>query len=695
MGIVYKAADEVIDRTVAIKTLQVGEGLSDEQKAEFQQRFRMEAQLAGKLSHPNIVTIYDVAEEGGVMYIAMEYVDGRTLEYLINHTPTNWESLQSIEMAIEIMLQTCDGLHFAHEHDVTHRDIKPANIIISRNGHAKIMDFGIAKINSTSGTAIGTILGTPGYMSPEQIAGKQVDQRSDIFSLGTVCYECLTGKKAFDGNNMTEVMYKVMNENPTPVHVLNPLIPPVFDNIITRALRRNVEERYRSVDLMAKDIRKIKQTMLLSRTIYVDADLSATKFHAPILEKIGLTDLRRLAIGLAAYSVVATLLLLVLFFTGDRAGRISESLTSDRPASLRLTLNVPDAKVWLDDKVVEGKNGVFAFNAVDVGEHKLIVQRDYYSPYETALVFGTGEFKEIAAHLNPAPLEIPQGADTSYLSVRTEPPMARVETSIGRFIGFTPFEDVMVPGGKHTLLISKSDHVTSRRDVSLRKNRGTSLDVRMEKLRGVVSLEKVFPSQASLWVNGRRAAGSGRGNAFRVEVGSQQLVLRADGYLDLEKNITVIYDSVIVLTDSLVPTYGALHLLSNPSGAEVYLNDSDVKLGETPIFVGSLLASGHTVRMKKGRETRVRQFRVARQDTTEIKLVFSNPNGYLDITTVPPGAEIYVNTIRRKDAQSPSILEMKPGYYRVRLSHPNFRKFYEATLRVRPDQSTRIVHTFE
>lgn len=695
MGIVYKAADEVIDRTVAIKTLQVSGQLTDEQRAEFKQRFRMEAQLAGKLSHPNIVTIYDVAEEDGIMYIAMEFVDGRTLEYLINHTPTNWESLQSIEMAIEIMLQTCDGLHFAHEHDVTHRDIKPANIIISKNGHAKIMDFGIAKINSSSGTAIGTILGTPGYMSPEQIAGKQVDQRSDIFSLGSVCYECLTGKKAFDGNNMTEVMYKVMNENPTPVHVLNPMIPPVFDNIITRALRRNPEERYRSVDLMAKDIRKIKQTMLLSRTIYVDADLAATKFNVPLLEKLGLADFRKLSIGLGLYSGLTTLLLLLSLIFGGGGGRISESLTSGRPASLRLRINVPDAHVLLDEKPLQGQNGLYTLDAVSVGEHKLVVKREYYAPYETALVFGAGEYKEIMASLNLAPIDIPQGADTSYISVMTDPPMARVETSTGRFIGYSPFDDVLFPGGKYTLLISKTDHVTTRRDVSLRRNRSSALDLKLEKVRSVVSLDRVVPPEAGLWINGRRQARAGKSNAYRVEVGEQTLVVRADGYLDVEKKVFVKSDSVIALSDTLTPTFGSLLLTSNPSGADIFLDGQDETIGETPKIVTSLLASVHTVQMKRGKETRTRQIRVVKDDTTDVKLVFSSPNGYFDIVTTPPGADIYINTIQRKDTRSPSTLEIKPGYYRVRLSHPSFKKFYEATLRVRPDQVTRVTHTFE
>ncbi len=696
MGIVYKAIDEVIDRTVAIKTLSLGDGLNDSQREEFKHRFTMEAQFAGKLSHPNIVTVYDVGTEGETSYIAMEYVEGQTLEQIIATTPVDWESLQSIEMMMEIMLQVCEGLHFAHQHGVTHRDIKPANIIVSKSGHAKIMDFGIAKINSSTGTAIGTILGTPGYMAPEQIAGKSAEQRSDIFSLGAVFYECITGKRAFNGNSITEVMYKVMNENPTPVQVLNPLIPPVFDNILTRALRRNPEERYRSVDLIGKDIRKIKQTMLLSRTIHVDGDQLIPKPKLPFLQSLTPKDYQQLTMGLGIYSILATILLLFSWAGGDIGrSRIAESLSATRPASLILKLNVPDATVTIDDKPVRTVNGEIKLNTVDVGEHKLVAQREGYQPFETALIFGAGEVKEFTANMRLLPVEIPEGVDTSYITLLSDPPMSRVETSAGRFIGYTPIEEFMFPSGKYTLLISKPDHVTLKRDLSLYRNRTGTMSVKLDKLKGFISLENVKPESAYLLVNGKRFWRYTKQNVYRVDVGEQQLTIRADGYADLEKSVTVTFDSTITFSDTLPATYGALKIESNPSGAKIFLGEESDIRGTAPVVITGLIANVHQIKAEFDRQIVRKTVRVKKDDTTSVRILSSNPNGFLDLTTVPDGAEVFINTVKRPGLKTPGSIELKPGFYRIRLVHPKFRKYYETSVRVRADQTFKITHTFE
>ncbi len=696
MGIVYKAIDEVIDRTVAIKTLSLGDGLTEAQCEEFKHRFMMEAQFAGKLSHPNIVTVYDVGAEGDMSYIAMEYVEGQTLEQIIANTPVDWESLQSIEMIMEVMLQVCEGLHFAHQHGVTHRDIKPANIIVSKSGHAKIMDFGIAKINSSTGTAIGTILGTPGYMAPEQIAGKSAEQRSDIFSLGAVFYECITSKKAFSGNSITEVMYKVMNENPTPVQVINPLIPPVFDNILTRALRRSPEERYRSVDLIGKDIRKIKQTMLLSRTIHVNGDELVPKQKLPFLRTLRPKDVQKLTMGLGIYSIIATILLLFSWAGGNSGrSRIAESLSATRPASLLLRLNVPDATVFIDDKPVQAKGGEVKLNTIDVGEHKLVAQRDGYAPFETALIFGAGEVKEFTANMQLMPVDIPDGVDTSFITVITDPPMSRVETSAGRFVGFTPIEEFVFPSGKYTLLISCPDYVTVKRDLSLYRNRTNTLTLKLDKLKGFISLERVTPENAYLLVNGRRYWRYTKQNVYRVDVGEQNLTIKADGYLDVEKSVTLLVDSTISFSDSLVPTFGTLRVESNPSGARIMLDDEERPRGNSPLIISKLLANVHEVRAEFGKETGKKNIRVKRDDTTTVRIVSDNPNGFVDVETTPAGADMYINTVRRSGFRTPGSIELKPGFYKIRLVHPKFRKYYESTVRVRPDQALTITYTFE
>ncbi|HNL27791.1 MAG TPA: serine/threonine-protein kinase, partial [bacterium] len=253
MGIVYKGVDPMIGRTVALKTLKSGSEIPEQQLTEFKRRFAQEAQSAGRLNHRNIVTVYDVGEEEGLAYIAMEFIKGRPLDDLIaeKHPFT-------IEQIVDIMIQICEGLGYAHKNGVIHRDIKPANIVLTDDQIAKVTDFGIAKLTSTSATQTGMVVGTPSYMSPEQITGRGVDNRSDIFSIGAVFYELLTYEKAFPGDNITTVMYRVVHENPAPLSISNAMVPPQFQAIIERAMAKNPADRYPDAETMASDIRNYK-----------------------------------------------------------------------------------------------------------------------------------------------------------------------------------------------------------------------------------------------------------------------------------------------------------------------------------------------------------------------------------------------------------------------------------------------------
>lgn len=239
MGIVYKAIDPLIDRTVAIKTIHLD--LSRDELANFEERFYREAKSAGRLNHPNIVTIHDVGKTENVAYMAMEFLEGQALREILDvHTAL------SIDRIVEITAQIAEGLAYAHENGIVHRDIKPANIMLVRDGVAKITDFGIAQTAAGSRTLSGTVLGSPKYMSPEQVLGQPVDGRSDLFSLGVVFYEMLTGEAPFTGDNINTMMYRILNESPVPPQTLAPRIPAVFNTIIARLLAKNPDERYQN-----------------------------------------------------------------------------------------------------------------------------------------------------------------------------------------------------------------------------------------------------------------------------------------------------------------------------------------------------------------------------------------------------------------------------------------------------------------
>jgi CHASE2 domain-containing sensor protein/tRNA A-37 threonylcarbamoyl transferase component Bud32 len=254
MGVVYKGKDPIIDRPVAIKTIRFDRLYEEHEIKGLKERFFKEAQAAGKLSHPNIVTIFDVGEDRGFSYIAMEYVEGEALSrYIVR------DHLLPVQEVVEIIAQAAEALDFAHQREVIHRDIKPANIMRTSEGQIKVMDFGIAKIPSSTLTQAGSVLGTPSYMSPEQIRGEDLDGRSDLFSLGCVLYELLTGVKPFRGETLPALSHQITHVNPLPASQQNPQVPPTFDEVLGKALAKNPADRYARGKAMAGALREVLQ----------------------------------------------------------------------------------------------------------------------------------------------------------------------------------------------------------------------------------------------------------------------------------------------------------------------------------------------------------------------------------------------------------------------------------------------------
>jgi serine/threonine-protein kinase len=254
MGVVYKAMDPVIGRTVAVKTIRLSEQGTGLSRPELLNRFQTEARAAGLLTHPNIVVVYDAGEEDGLYYITMELVEGKSLQTLL-------DARQSFPLprVLRLMEQTCSALHFAHERNVVHRDVKPANLMLTPDDTVKVTDFGTAKILQF-GTVQQTahVMGTPSYMSPEQVKGRAVDGRSDIFSLGVMLYEMVTGEKPFPGQNITTVIYKIVNEEPVPPRQIDPSIHPGVSAVIMKALAKEPAERYQSCREMFEDLRNYR-----------------------------------------------------------------------------------------------------------------------------------------------------------------------------------------------------------------------------------------------------------------------------------------------------------------------------------------------------------------------------------------------------------------------------------------------------
>ena len=338
MGVVYKAKDPLIDRVVAIKTINLS--LAMDEKEEYEGRFYQEAKAAGRLNHPNIVTIYDVGKSGDIAYIAMEFLEGRELRDILNEG-----ALLPVDQVLNIVAQVAQGLAYAHEHDIVHRDVKPSNIMVIRDGHAKITDFGIARMASASvRTQTGMVLGSPKYMSPEQVMGKSIDQRSDIFSLGVMLYEMLTGQAPFNGENVNAIMYQTLNTVPTPPNTLNPDVPEMVNYIVAKALAKGLEDRYQNAKDFAVDLRTCcdnlprsgQQIDLLKSSVVGEKKLPDTFDIAAVRMGVGEEEAKSAShVGLskAFDSAAATMRLAALTGTSEDVDELSKTFNMARPSA--------------------------------------------------------------------------------------------------------------------------------------------------------------------------------------------------------------------------------------------------------------------------------------------------------------------------------------------------------------------------
>jgi len=266
MGVLYLAFDPAIDRLVAVKLLRVYDD-------ELQQRFYREARSIGKLQHPNIVTIYDIGEHDGQPFIAMEYIAGETLGDVIRR-----RAPFSLTRKLELMEALCSGLASAHKVGIVHRDVKPANLMLTDQGTLKILDFGIARMVDSTETMTGAMIGTPSYMSPEQAEGRPVDHRSDIFSVGVVCYELIAYQQAFSGDSQIAILHNVLNAAPEPLALLVPNLDPAVARIVDAATQKAVDARYPHLEAMRADIARVRTRLLEADsddTVYIQVKSTA------------------------------------------------------------------------------------------------------------------------------------------------------------------------------------------------------------------------------------------------------------------------------------------------------------------------------------------------------------------------------------------------------------------------------------
>ena len=308
MGVVYRALDPVLNRIVAVKVMSDGLAQDDALRA----RFLREAQAAGSLQHPNVVTIYDFGEADDHLFIAMEFIQGADLEHLLRHNAP-----LTLASKLDIIVDVLNGLYYAHRRGIVHRDIKPANIRVDEEGHARIMDFGVARLASSDMTKSGIMMGTPNYMAPEQISGGEITAAVDIFSVGALLYELLTNVKPFQGDTMHNVLFKIVTDTPPDVRELNPELPSALSEIVRRAIAKEPADRYRSASEMANALSAVRATLgpaRISKTLAqrVSARSAIDKALRDTNEQQAQKARRRMwAVGAGSAAIAALLVALV------------------------------------------------------------------------------------------------------------------------------------------------------------------------------------------------------------------------------------------------------------------------------------------------------------------------------------------------------------------------------------------------
>jgi len=524
MGVVYKALDPTIGRTVALKTMRLdGHGM---ESAELVHRFQNEARAAGLLSHPNIVTIYDAGEHNGIFYIAMEYIEGTTLDQVLAQ-----RQILDFEEIVRISREICRGLDYAHAHGIIHRDVKPANIMLTVQGSVKIMDFGIAKAGGSM-TSTGQVLGTPNYMSPEQVRGKSLDGRTDLFSFGVALYEMVTGEKPFNSQNVTTIIYKIVNENPIAPRDLDGTIHPGLNAVVMKALSKSPEERYQSGADLVRDLENYKlaaasipaaqpqrpaapahektvvmpMRVVAGSTVRVpDAALEAVKQPIPMRQPAPLARASRksawtaivviiVVLGaVAGYALYRTRVKMRQLEAEVQANQLQAAAQTSQSAAVTMPKATPDGLIARDTTV------------------RLVPE-------------------EKTADMKSRP-SVP-AAQKSELDFLSQPAGAKVEID-GQSdpAWLTPFKTSHLSAGTHNVVFSKDGYIAQRRSVEFKPGKSASVSVQLsQEAKTAVSSN---PSGAAIWIDGEDS-GELTPAVLSLEAGEHQISVKKAGYRDAQ-----------------------------------------------------------------------------------------------------------------------------------------------------------------
>ncbi|MCB1043939.1 MAG: serine/threonine protein kinase [Acidobacteria bacterium] len=604
MGSVYKAFDPVIKRVVAIKTIKLDQSRNEIDQKEFVQRFFQEAQISGILNHPNIVSIYDIGEQDGMPYIAMEYVEGRNLNQVIND-----QERPDLVYLAQIIVQVSNALEFAHGKGVVHRDLKPGNIMVMPNGIAKIMDFGIAKMSGSHLTQTGVFLGTPSFASPEQIKEGQVDHRSDIFSLGILAHETLTGHTPFPGQSISAILYKIANEPPTPAPNLKdlPVEAPKWRMVFDKVFQKEPGKRYQNAGDFGRDLLSsmtftnqqevalgtfVGQVNATVRDAFgIQKDIQRSDFEksqAPPRPIIAKQPKKRSSLmGLLVVLLLVSATALVLFKTGvigdgERLSsivNIPDILPSKHFEKMVAINSTPQgATIFVDDQAIEFTTPHGHLVVGDVGTTVTIrLELDAYEPISQSLVLGEEMPSAINLDLVIKPL---------IRSITTSPAGAELSVN-GAKLGPSPAEFSFTPQEQYRIEASLEGYDGYEMTYEEGKSPVADLDIRLSKTQppGTVKVDSSL-QDLKLTVNGKTY-----NNSAVLPAGTYEVRLQSRKYFfDSRTRVTVRAGETHRLDVPPVVTIGRIDVLRGY--AQVKIDGREVDF--TPIRNLEIVAGMHT-----------------------------------------------------------------------------------------------------
>jgi serine/threonine-protein kinase len=668
MGVVYKAMDPVIGRTVAVKTIRLSEEGTGLSRPELLTRFQTEARAAGLLTHPNIVVVFDAGEEDGLYYITMELVEGKSLQALLDGGHAF-----PLPRTLRIMEQTCNALQFAHERNVVHRDIKPANLMLTADDTVKITDFGTAKIlqfGTTQQTA--HVMGTPSYMSPEQVKGRAVDGRSDIFSLGVMLYEMVTGEKPFPGQNITTVIYKIVNEDPVPPRQIDPSIHPGISSVVMRALQKEPEQRYQSCREMLEDLRSYRamtaasgnpqSTMMMGGGSPTATMVSANPGgHGMVNEDPAVASMAR--------------------------SLNSRTSTPGQTPAIRRTGTIAPVQEPPKKKSIVGTvfaalllMGVIAYGAMKIrpvfeaARELHESQKQGTSPSPTASTGAEAGSANSAANPTGNTATPPAAEPSNSASVQpseTKP----VETKAAEIVPEKP-----APKKPDTSLSTRAAEYKGRIEQVI-SERGLTGRARVQGTGNMLTLSgKLRPSEHGELLKFLRTAPSEIRVIDHIEYDDTPVA--ASGTPNPDDGGHPVPS----------PDHGAIHVVTDVIGATATLHGPAGRVlnkCETPCSFNNLAPARYSLEVQKdGYQPVQTALQVKRGDAQDQKIKLESLAKGFFVSSQPPGADVFINGAKQS-GQTPVTLPLAPGQYNLVLRLPGYEA-YAGSIQVKDNIQTQL-----